>query len=104
MTPKNLQDAFSEITEPFTPVPIVAGNGMTGQIVKIKGIFYWHRHDSADELFIVRSGKLTIHYQDKDIHLGPEDFHVVPKETVHRASSKDGAEVFFFGPDDWIEV
>ncbi|MCH7807221.1 MAG: cupin domain-containing protein [Proteobacteria bacterium] len=62
------------------------------------------RHDSADELFVVRSGKLTIHYQDRDVTLGPDEFHVVPRGAVHKTSSKEGAEVLFVGPDDWIRV
>ncbi len=104
MTVQNLETAFSKITEPFSPVAVYSGNGITGQVIKIKGIFHWHRHDSADEFYVVRSGKFTIHYLDKEVHLGPEDFHVVPKGTVHRGSSEEGAEVLFFGPDDWIEV
>ncbi len=104
MTLENLEKVFSGITEPFTPVPLMAGKGITAHAVLVKGAFYWHRHDSADELFVVRSGKLTIHYKDREVTLGPDEFHVVPRGAVHKTSSREGAEVLFVGPDDWIKV
>ena len=104
MTAKKLKEIFSGITEPFSPVSLLAGNNMQARVVKVKGEFYWHRHDTSDELFVVRKGKLTIHYKDREVTLGPDEFHVVAKGAVHKTSSREGAEVLFVGPDDWIEV
>ncbi len=39
MTAKNLKEIFSGITEPFTPVPLMAGKGITAHAVLVKGAF-----------------------------------------------------------------
>jgi mannose-6-phosphate isomerase-like protein (cupin superfamily) len=42
-------------------------NGQQVKLVRLKGEFIWHRHDDADELFLVVRGTLRIL---KDVPLG----------------------------------
>ena len=104
MTANSLQDVFAGITEYFSPRTVARVGEANINCSKVKGTYHWHRHDSADEFFLISKGTLTIHYQDREVTLGPDEFHVVPKGAVHKTSSKEGAEVLFVGPDDWIKV
>ena len=104
MTANSLQDVFAGITEYFSPRTVARVGEANINCSKVKGTYHWHRHDSADEFFLIRKGTLTIHYQDREVILEEGQFHTVPKGAVHRTSSEDGAEVFFISPDDWIRV
>lgn len=99
-----LVEVFENITEYFAPVKVERVGDLNVMCSKVKGVFYWHKHDSAEEFFYIHKGKLTVHYRDHDVHLNQGDFHTVPKGAEHRTSSRDGAEVFYISPDDWIEV
>ncbi len=102
--PENLEGIFAGITEYFSPVKIDRVGDLNIMCSKVKGLFHWHKHDSAEEFFYIHKGNLTVHYKDHDVELTQGDFHTVPRGAVHRTSSADGAEVFFISPDDWIEV
>ena len=104
MTAKSLEDVFAGITEYFSPVTVDRIGDLNVNCSKVKGLYHWHKHDSAEEFFYIHKGKLTVHYKDHDVAMKEGDFHTVPKGAVHRTSSEDGAEVFFISPDDWIEV
>ncbi len=100
---KSLVEVFNGISEYFSPVTIDRVGDLNVNCSKVKGLYHWHRHDSAEEFFYIHKGKLTIHYKDRDVEMAEGDFHTVAKGAVHRTSSEDGAEVFFISPDDWIE-
>ena len=101
---KSLDEVFSGISEYFSPVTVDRVGDLNINCSKVKGIYHWHRHDTAEEFFFIHKGTLTIHYKDRDVILSEGQFHNVPKGAVHRTSSQEGAEVFFISPDDWIEV
>lgn len=100
---KSLAAVFDGISEYFSPVKIDRVGDLNVMCSKVKGLYHWHHHDSAEEFFYIHKGALTVHYKDRDIELDEGDFHTVPKSAVHRTSSEEGAEVFFISPDDWIE-
>ena len=54
-------------------------------VVKVKDEFVWHSHGDTDDFFLVLKGKLNIQLGDREVHLGPGDLYVVPKEVEHRA-------------------
>jgi mannose-6-phosphate isomerase-like protein (cupin superfamily) len=53
------------------------------KVAKFKGKLAWHKHDDEDELFMVVYGQLVIELEDNKLSLGPGDFCVIPKGTLH---------------------
>lgn len=100
MTHGNLDDKLSQFDEHWAPRVIAELNGQHVKIAKLEGPFEWHRHETADELFLVLEGALTIELKDeKDIQLGEGDFCVVPSGMEHRPVAGSGeAHVLLFEP------
>jgi len=48
-----LDEKFALFSEQWRPKTIAAANGQEVKIVKLQGEFPWHRHDDADEFFMV---------------------------------------------------
>ncbi|WP_394778413.1 cupin domain-containing protein [Undibacterium sp.] len=79
----NFAKALEQVTEYWTPRIIGRVNDQYLKAAKLKGEFMWHSHADEDELFYVIYGTLTMQLEDRDVHLGPGDFFVVPKNTRH---------------------
>ncbi|MES2106230.1 MAG: cupin domain-containing protein [Pseudomonadota bacterium] len=79
----NFAQALEQVSEYWTPRIIGRVNDQYIKAAKIKGEFVWHSHAEEDELFHVVYGRLTMQLEGKDVHLGPGDFFVVPKNTRH---------------------
>ena len=92
----NVARALGQITEPWQPHRLATVNDYDVKVVKLDGEFVWHTHPDTDELFMVRSGRLTIQLRDGDVHLGPDDVFVVPAGVEHcpRADGPVGALLF----------
>ena len=101
---KSLKGVFDDITEYFSPEKVGRVGDLNVMCSKVKGLYHWHKHDSAEEFFYIHKGKMTVHYKDRDVEMAEGDIHTVAKGAIHRTFSEEGAEVFFISPDDWIEV
>jgi len=73
---RNIADAFARVAEPWQPHRLASVNDYDVKVVKLDGEFVWHSHPETDELFLVRSGRLTIALRDADgereVELGPD--------------------------------
>jgi mannose-6-phosphate isomerase-like protein (cupin superfamily) len=98
----NLDAAFDSFDEQWSPRLAAELNGQAVKLAKLEGEFVWHHHDEADELFLVRSGRLRIEFRDEDdVTLGDGEFLVVPRGVEHRPVAEDGeAEVLLFEPTE----
>lgn len=85
----NLEKAFEGVTEHWSPKVVGRVNDQYVKIAKVKGVFTWHKHDDEDELFYIVKGRLRIEYEDGAVDLGPGDFHVVPKGTLHNPVAEE---------------
>jgi mannose-6-phosphate isomerase-like protein (cupin superfamily) len=85
----NIEKQFERVAELWSPRVIGRVNDQYVKIAKLRGEFTWHRHDDEDELFLVVRGQLRIQFEDGDVHLGPGDFHVVPKGVLHNPVAED---------------
>jgi len=94
----NLGEKFDLFEELWTPKIAGELNGQYIKLAKTKGEFVWHKHDTEDEFFLVVSGTLTIKLRDKDIHLDPGEFLIVPKGVEHKPVSESEAHVLVFEP------
>jgi len=79
----NLADKFSGFTEAWSPRIVGDLNDMHVKVVKLRGEFVWHHHDTEDELFLVVAGRLRMQLRSGDRDLGPGEFIIVPHGTEH---------------------
>lgn len=68
--------------------------------MKVQGVFPWHHHEDADELFMVWRGKFRVEFRDKIVELAPGQMVVVPRGVEHRTAADEEAEVLIFEPAD----
>ena len=98
MNTGSLIEKFSMISEHWRPKVIAQLNGQEVKLVKFKGVFPWHQHDAADEMFLVWRGQMAIEFRDRRVSLGAGEFCVVPKGIEHRTMTDAEAEVLVFEP------
>jgi mannose-6-phosphate isomerase-like protein (cupin superfamily) len=96
----NLDEAFGSFDEEWSPRLAAELNGQAVKLAKLECEFVWHHHDAADELFLVRSGRLRIEFRDDEaVTLDEGEFLVVPAGVEHRPVADEGeAEVLLFEP------
>ncbi|MGB2957157.1 MAG: cupin domain-containing protein [Anaerolineales bacterium] len=94
----NLTQKFSLISEQWDPKIIAQLNDYQVKIAKIRGEFVWHSHPETDEIFLVVDGKLTIHLQDKDLHLEPGEMCVIPCGVEHKPSAEEECQILMVEP------
>ena len=79
----NLKQEAAALQAHWSPRILAQVNDQYVKVAKLKGDLAWHKHDNEDELFLVLEGELRIEYEDRVVTLGPGDFHVVPRGTLH---------------------
>ena len=52
MTPIRLDEKFALFSEHWRPKTIARLNGQEVKLIKVLGVFPWHRHEAEDELFV----------------------------------------------------
>lgn len=93
-----IDDKFAQFDEHWRPKTIAALNGQKVKLVKVGGVFPWHRHEQEDELFIVWKGRFRVEFQDRVIELQPGEMIVVPRGIEHRTAADHEAEILIFEP------
>ncbi len=68
------------------------------RLVKVEGEFPWHRHDDADEFFMVWRGRFRVEFRDRIVEMGPGECVVVPRGVEHRTAADDEAEIILVEP------
>jgi len=85
----NFAEALESVTEHWSPKVIGRVNDQYVKVAKVKGQLVWHKHDYEDEMFLVVYGRLKIEMKDKTVQLGPGDFYVIPKDTLHNPVAEE---------------
>ncbi len=94
-----LADAFASFDEQWSPRLAGELNGQAVKLARAEGEFVWHHHESADELFLTVSGKLTVELRDEpDIVLREGELVIVPRGVEHRPVADTEAEILLFEP------
>jgi quercetin dioxygenase-like cupin family protein len=94
----DLAAKFAALTERWRPHVVAALNGQELKVVKVQGVFPWHRHPDCEELFLVWRGRLRIEFRDAVLELSPGEFAVVPRGVEHRTAADAEAEVLVLEP------
>lgn len=80
----NLKNEAQSLDSYWHPRVVGRVNDQYVKVARVQGQLAWHKHDDADELFLVLQGRLRIEYEDRaDVDLAEGDFHVVPRGVMH---------------------
>ena len=90
-----LAAAFARFDEHWSPRIAGALNGQHVKLAKLLGPFVWHRHEEADELFLVVEGTLRIEFRDGAATLRAGEFLIVPRGVEHRPVAEAEVHVLF---------
>lgn len=66
------------------------------KLAKFQGDFVWHKHDDADEMFLVIEGSFTMKLRDGDIDIQQGEFIIIPKGIEHCPSAENEVQVMLF--------
>lgn len=94
----NLAQKFSLFQDYWSPKIVGELNDSFVKLVKLKGEFVWHHHETEDELFLVVRGSLLIKLQDRDIFLEEGEFVIIPKGVEHLPIAEEEAHVLLLEP------
>ena len=94
----NLAEKLALFEEYWKPRIVGELNGQHVKIVKVKGEFVWHHHETEDELFLVLKGALVIQLRDGEVALGEGEFFIVPRGTEHRPMAAAEAHLLLLEP------
>ena len=89
---------FAALTERWRPHAVASLNGQELKVVKVQGVFPWHRHADCEEMFLVWRGRFRVEFRDGSIELAAGEFAVVPRGVEHRTAADEEAEVLVFEP------
>ncbi len=98
MNKVNLAQKFSMFQDYWSPKIVGELNDSYVKLVKLKGEFVWHHHDTEDELFLVIKGRLLIKLRDRDIYLEEGEFVIIPRGIEHLPITEEEAQVLLLEP------
>ena len=98
MTKINLTEKFAAFSEHWRPKIVGELNGQEVKLAKFKGEFVWHRHEDADEMFLVWRGRMRVEFRDRTVELDPGEFLIVERGVEHRTAADEETEVVLFEP------
>jgi mannose-6-phosphate isomerase-like protein (cupin superfamily) len=105
----NLGQKLALINDHWNPRIIGELNGQYLKLVKFKGPFTWHHHNTEDEMFLVVKGRFRMEFREsdddiskrqapRDVWLEEGEFIVVPRGVEHRPVADEEAHVLLFEP------
>ena len=100
----DLEQKFGGFSDHWRPRVAAQLNGQDVRLVKVQGVFPWHSHADAEEMFLVWKGRFRVEFRDRVETLEPGQFIVVPRGVEHRTAADEEAEVMIFEPSDVINT
>lgn len=100
----DLEQKFGGFSDHWRPRVAARLNGQDVRLVKVQGVFPWHSHADADEMFLVWKGRFRVEFRDRIETLDAGQFIVVPRGVEHRTAADEEAEVLIFEPSEVINT
>ncbi len=100
----NLSEKLVLFSDYWNPRIVGELNNQHVKLVKLKGEFVWHKHDSEDELFLVLKGKLKMEFRDKTVELNEQEFLIVPRGVEHRPVAENEVSILLFEPNTTLNT
>lgn len=97
---ESLRDKLLSIKgRPWQGLDIAIVNNHKVRLGFFKGEFGWHKHEGADEFFLVLDGKITIQFKHQPhVVLRKGEYAVLPKGTLHNLVSLENSSVLVIEP------
>ena len=100
----NLAQKFSLFEEHWSPKIVGEINDSYVKLVKFKGEFVWHHHETEDEMFLVVKGNLVIKLRDGDIQLKEGEFLIIPHGVEHMPVAEEEVHVLLLEPKSTLNT
>jgi mannose-6-phosphate isomerase-like protein (cupin superfamily) len=94
----NIADKLARFADTWSPKIVGEINDAYVKLVKLKGEFVWHHHDSEDEMFLVVKGRLLMRLRDRDLHVDEGEFVIIPRGVEHLPIAEDECHVLLLEP------
>ena len=94
----NLSQKLTLFKRYWDPKIVGELNGQQLKLVKFKGEFVWHKHENADELFLVINGSFDMQFRDGTVTLNEGEFIIVPRGTEHCPKAEYEVHVMLIEP------
>ena len=93
-----LAQKLTLFSEHWSPKIVSTYNGNEVMVVKFKGAFPWHKHDTTDDFFYVLAGQMRLETEQGNVELEAGDLYVVPKGIMHRPVAEEEVHVMLIEP------
>jgi mannose-6-phosphate isomerase-like protein (cupin superfamily) len=94
----NIAQKFTIFHEHWSPRIVGELNDSYVKLVKVKGEFIWHHHETEDELFLVIKGRLLMQLRDGDQWVEEGEFIIIPRGVEHRPVAPDECHILLLEP------
>ena len=95
----NLADKLAMFATHWDPHVIAAYNYNDVMVVKFKGEFDFHKHDTTDDFFLVLEGEMYMDYQDQPSErVQAGEIVIVPAGVIHRPRAEEEVKVLLIEP------
>ena len=100
----NVDEKFMAFQDLWSPKIIAELNDQYVKLVKVKGEFVWHHHETEDELFLVTHGMLKIEFRDRTVVLNEGEFLVIPRGVEHKPVADEEVHLMLFEPKSTLNT
>lgn len=100
----SLQDKLTRFQDHWSPKVIAALNDYQVKLAKIQGTFVRHNHPETDELFLVVSGEMTLHFDDDQVLLKQGELYVVPQGVYHWPEAEQECHILLIEPQGVVNT
>jgi len=100
----NLAAKFRLFDEHWSPKIVGELNDAYVKLVKVKGEFVWHHHETEDELFFVVKGRLLLKFRDREVWVEEGEFVIVPRGVEHLPVAAEETHVMLLEPKSTLNT
>ena len=95
----NHNKKLSAFSSHWDPHAVADYNANEVMVVKFKGEFPFHKHDTTDDFFLVLEGEMQMDIEGEPSHtVKAGEMFIVPKGVVHRPRAVDEVKVLLIEP------
>lgn len=99
MKPVNLSDKLALFSNHWDPHVVSDYNDNDVMVVKFKGEFPFHKHDTTDDFFLVLEGEMIMDLEGRPSEVvRAGELFIVPKGVVHRPRAEQEVKVLLIEP------
>ncbi len=99
MIPINLSQKLALFDSHWDPKVVSDYNDNDVMVVKFKGEFPFHKHDTTDDFFLVLEGEMIMDIEGQASQtVGAGELFIVPKGVVHRPRAEEEVKVLLIEP------